>query len=420
MRRRRGGRRRRRRRAVASTTSPRCCTARASTPTSSAGSGCRSATSTGTTWDELLRRVHRPGARGRGRARRQVRRPAGRLPVGHRGAAGRRLRTTTRKVELRWVASDDCETPEGARAACWPASTRVCVPGGFGVRGIEGKLGALRCARENSIPTLGLCLGLQCMVIEYARNVAGLAGASSTEFDAETPHPVIATMAEQKRHRRGRAATWAARCGSASTRPMLAEGSLVREVYGAAYGRGAAPAPLRGQQRLPRRSSRRPAWCSPGTSPDGHLVEFVELPRDVHPYYVGHPGAPRVPVAADRAAPAVRRPGGGRGRRGRPRSRLGRACDRGRRRAPCDGRVSRAGGRRRAPRGRPGRAAPVLERDRLRGMVWDVRRDTVDLGDGRGRDARVRRAHRRGRRSWPSTTADRVLLLRQYRHPVSA
>ena len=100
------------------------------------------------------------------------------------------------KVELRWVASDECETSTGAEKAL-SGVDGICVPGGFGIRGIEGKLGALRYARENAIPTLGLCLGLQCMVIEYARNMAGLEGASSTEFDPEAPHPVIATMAEQ-------------------------------------------------------------------------------------------------------------------------------------------------------------------------------------------------------------------------------
>src|SRR5699024_11239351 len=73
----------------------------------------------------------------------------------------------------------------------------VLVPGGFGVRGIEGKLGALRWAREHQVPTLGLCLGLQCMVIEYARNVLGLPEASSTEFDPTSADPVVATMAEQ-------------------------------------------------------------------------------------------------------------------------------------------------------------------------------------------------------------------------------
>ncbi|MDO9590832.1 MAG: CTP synthase, partial [Microcella sp.] len=86
------------------------------------------------------------------------------------------------KVSIRWIASDECETHEGA-AKNLADLDGICVPGGFGVRGIEGKLGALRFARENRIPVLGLCLGLQCMVIEYARSVAGLPGASSTEFD---------------------------------------------------------------------------------------------------------------------------------------------------------------------------------------------------------------------------------------------
>jgi CTP synthase len=100
------------------------------------------------------------------------------------------------KVHIKWIASDSCETPEGAEAQLADVDA-ICIPGGFGVRGIEGKLGALTYARENKIPTLGLCLGLQCMVIEYARSKAGLAGASSTEFDPEVKYPVIATMAEQ-------------------------------------------------------------------------------------------------------------------------------------------------------------------------------------------------------------------------------
>ncbi|MSZ21284.1 MAG: CTP synthase, partial [Actinobacteria bacterium] len=100
------------------------------------------------------------------------------------------------KVHIKWIASDSCETPEGAEAQLSDVDA-ICIPGGFGVRGIEGKLGALTYARENKIPTLGLCLGLQCMVIEYARSKAGLAGASSTEFDPEAKYPVIATMAEQ-------------------------------------------------------------------------------------------------------------------------------------------------------------------------------------------------------------------------------
>ncbi len=106
-------------------------------------------------------------------------------------------------MNLVWVPSDECQTPEGA-AKHLAGVDAVCVPGGFGVRGIEGKIGALEYAREHGIPTLGLCLGLQCMVIEFARHVAGLDGANSTEFDTDCAHPVIATMADQKRHRRRR------------------------------------------------------------------------------------------------------------------------------------------------------------------------------------------------------------------------
>ena len=101
------------------------------------------------------------------------------------------------RVNIRWIASDDCATPEGARKALADLDG-VCVPGGFGVRGIEGKLGALQYSREHGIPVHGLCLGLQCMFIEYARNVAGLPGANSMEFDETTQHPVVSTMADQR------------------------------------------------------------------------------------------------------------------------------------------------------------------------------------------------------------------------------
>src|SRR5699024_5668595 len=101
------------------------------------------------------------------------------------------------RVNLRWVPSDECQTSAGA--AEWLSDVDgVCVPGGFGIRGIEGKVGAVRYAREHTIPTLGLCLGMQCMVIEYARSVAGIEKASSSEFDPGGPRPVVATMDEQR------------------------------------------------------------------------------------------------------------------------------------------------------------------------------------------------------------------------------
>ena len=149
-----------------------------------------------TVWGDLLDRVHHPQRRGHGRPGRQVRRPARRLPVGRRGAARRRLRAPGQGAHplgaLRLVRDARPAPPPR-----WPAWTAIVIPGGFGIRGIEGKVGALRHARERGIPALGLCLGLQCMVIEAARNLAGIEDANSAEFDPDTPHPVIATMADQ-------------------------------------------------------------------------------------------------------------------------------------------------------------------------------------------------------------------------------
>ena len=130
------------------------------------------------------------------------------------------------------MASDACESPEGAREQLEGVDA-VLVPGGFGVRGLDGKIGALRHARENLIPTLGICLGLQCMVIEAARHLLGLPEASSTEFDPDAADPVIATMAEQRRIRRRRRGP--RRDDEAGSYPAsLAEGSLVAQAYGAA------------------------------------------------------------------------------------------------------------------------------------------------------------------------------------------
>ena len=179
----------------------------------------------------------------------------------------------------------------------------MCVPGGFGVRGIEGKLAALRFTRERGIPTLGLCLGLQCMVIEYARDVAGLEGAGSAEFDEATPHPVIATMADQRDVVAGeRDMGGTMRLGLYPAK--LAEGRscarLRRDLR-----RRAAPSPLRGQQRLPG-PARQAGLVFSGTSPDGRLVEFVELPREVHPYYVATQAHPEFRSRPTKAHPLFR------------------------------------------------------------------------------------------------------------------
>lgn len=186
------------------------------------------------------------------------------------------------KVKIRWVQSDSCQSPEGA-AANLSDVDGICVPGGFGVRGIEGKLGALKFAREQKIPTLGLCLGLQCMVIEYARNVVGLEGASSTEFDPNAKHPVIATMAEQVDILAAGDMGGTMRLGSFEAK--LKKGSIVSQVY------GSEDAVERHRHRYEVNNSYRDQLekagiVFSGTSPDGSLVEFLELPVDVHPYYV--------------------------------------------------------------------------------------------------------------------------------------
>ena len=187
------------------------------------------------------------------------------------------------KVHVRWVASDECETPEGAHEQLGDVDGLV-VPGGFGIRGVEGKLGALRFARENQIPTLGLCLGLQCMVIEAARNLAGHPDAASTEFDPDTSTPVIATMAEQLDIVDGKGDLGGTmRLGSYPA--DLVAASLVAEAYGTTH------VTERHRHRYEVNNEYRADLAEhglkvSGTSPDGNLVEFVELDRELHPFYV--------------------------------------------------------------------------------------------------------------------------------------
>lgn len=188
------------------------------------------------------------------------------------------------KVEIKWVPSDDCATTEGAKAALSDVDA-ICVPGGFGVRGIEGKVGALNFARLNKIPTLGLCLGLQCMVIEGARNLAGIKDANSAEFAPDAAAPVIATMEDQLANVSGDGDLGGTmRLGS--YRATLKAGSIVAEVY------GATEITERHRHRYEVNNKYRDQIASAGMVFSGmnterDLVEFVELPREVHPYYVG-------------------------------------------------------------------------------------------------------------------------------------
>lgn len=204
------------------------------------------------------------------------------------------------KVSIRWIASDDCATEEGAQKQLADLDG-ICVPGGFGIRGIEGKVGALRFAREHGIPTLGLCLGLQCMVIEYARNVAGLEGASSSEFDPDSPHPVIATMTEQVDIVSGNGDLGGTmRLGLYEA--SLQKGSVVRDLY------GEDSIQERHRHRYEVNNSYRDALTAAGLvisgqSPEGNLVEFVELPAREHPFYVATQAHPELRSRPNRAHP---------------------------------------------------------------------------------------------------------------------
>ncbi len=250
-------------------------------------------------WDDLLRRVHRPAHDVEvALVGKYIDLPDAYLSVTEALRAGGI--SADARVRIRWVASDTCETPEGARRNLLGVDA-ICVPGGFGVRGIEGKLGALRWARENQIPTLGLCLGLQCMVIEFARNVAGIEGASSSEFDPDTEHPVIATMAEQKHIVSGEGDLGGTmRLGLYPA--SLASGTIVAGLY------GADQVAERHRHRYEVNNAYRgrledAGLVVSGQSPDRELVEFVELPADVHPYYVATQAHPEFLSRPHRAHP---------------------------------------------------------------------------------------------------------------------
>jgi len=203
------------------------------------------------------------------------------------------------KANIRWVASDDCETPEGLKENMAGVDA-IVIPGGFGGRGIEGKIATIRYAKETGMPLLGICLGMQCVVIEAART-AGVEGASSTEFDENAAEPVIATMEEQLQAVSGEADLGGSmRLGSYPAK--LAEDSVVARLY------GSTEVTERHRHRYEVNNAYRAqleeaGLVISGTSPDGKLVEFVEYPTDVHPYLVATQAHPELKSRPTNAHP---------------------------------------------------------------------------------------------------------------------
>ena len=236
-----------------------------------------------TVWGDLLERVHHPAETVRiAVVGKYIDLPDAYLSVTEALRAGGFGNNA--RVEIVWVASDDCTTYAGASAALGDVQG-VLIPGGFGVRGIEGKIGAINYARINKIPVLGLCLGLQCIVIEAARNLAGLGGANSAEFDANAADPVIATMADQHDVVAG-----AKDMGGTMRLGCLPGAAGARARWSP---RSTAPPPSPSGTGTATRSTTPTATALEqaglhlsGTSPDSSLVEFVELDRELHPFLV--------------------------------------------------------------------------------------------------------------------------------------
>ncbi|HXF93490.1 MAG TPA: CTP synthase [Nitrospiraceae bacterium] len=209
------------------------------------------------------------------------------------------------RVNIRWIESEELERV-GAEQMLRDADG-ILIPGGFGMRGIEGKIQTVRYARERGIPFFGLCLGMQCAVIELARHVAGLAGANSAEFDPQTPHPVISLMADQRSvHDKG----GTMRLGAYPCR--ILEGSLAHKAYGVLEVRE------RHRHRYEFNNAYREALTRhglvlSGLSPDQRLVEIVELPShpwflatQFHPEFTSRPHHPH-PLFSAFVAAALRR-----------------------------------------------------------------------------------------------------------------
>jgi CTP synthase len=199
-------------------------------------------------------------------------------------------------IEIDWIQAEEVE---GLLAAGRLHDLDgIVIPGGFGERGIEGKIAAAGYAREHEIPCLGLCLGMQVMVIDYARNELGLIGANSSEFDAQSPHPVIDLM-EAQRGITDKGGTM--RLGAYVAK--LVPGSQVAQIYGKEVVSERHRHRYEFNPRYRSRVDESSLVCS-GESPDGRLVEFVELPG--HPFWVGTQAHPEFKSRPDNPAPLFR------------------------------------------------------------------------------------------------------------------
>ncbi|MBI4292665.1 MAG: CTP synthase [Betaproteobacteria bacterium] len=206
---------------------------------------------------------------------------------------------TRSKVNIRYI---DSESIERDGIAALEGADAILVPGGFGKRGVEGKIRAIQYARENGVPYLGICLGLQLAVIEFARNVVGLAGANSTEFDPDTPHPVIALINEwQDRdgriERRDEKSDLGGTMRLGAQAAALEAGSMVRKIYGSDVINERHRHRFEVNNQYLQRIKDRGMRVS-GITQAEHLCEMIELPE--HPWFVGcqfHPEFTSTPRA---------------------------------------------------------------------------------------------------------------------------
>jgi CTP synthase len=202
------------------------------------------------------------------------------------------------RVEVEWVDSETVADPAVRERLL--QCDGILIPGGFGGRGWEGKIEAARLAREHQIPYLGICLGMHVAVSEFARHVANMEGANSTEMDVETPFPVIDLLPEQKE-----IADMGGTMRLGADPVKIHDGTRLRELYGEAVVYERHRHRYEVNNHLRRRLEACGLICS-GTSPDERLVEAVELSRDHHPFYVASQYHPEFKSRPERPAPLFR------------------------------------------------------------------------------------------------------------------